>query len=335
MNVFISKIPVVFAFTLSANFAYSQTGNTKFKPAKVPTIFAEGIISTGDYETHPAFSPTSDTLFFLKGAPDFSTWTICVSYFRNGKWTSPEVAPFSGRYMDADPFVTKDGKEVYFISNRPIKEGDSVKIDEDIWKVVKKGNGWSKPIHLDEPINTIYDEYYPTIADNGIMYFGSERPGGKGGCDIYKSNSINGKYQLPENLGDSINTADNEYEPFISPDESYLIYMATRPNGLKNADLFVSYNINGQRTKAEKLPAPFNSAATEWSPKVTRDSKYLFFGSARNKMTRTLKYPENMLQLNKRIYSAGNGLGDIYFVDLSALQLKLKQIKTPDNDYGY
>jgi hypothetical protein len=201
--------------------------------------------------------------------------------------------------------------------------------------VVKTGNRWSKPIHLDEPINTIYDEYYPTITDNGIMYFGSERPGGKGGCDIYKSTFINGKFQQPENLGDSINTADNEYEPFISPDESYLIYMATRPNGLRNADLFVSYNINRQWTKAEKLPTPFNSVATEWSPKVTRDGKHFFFGSARNKITGGLNQSENMNELNRRVKNAGNGLGDIYFIDLSALHLKLKQIKTPDNDYGY
>ena len=67
-----------------------------------PAIFAEGVISTGDYETHPAFSPTGDTLVFLKGAPDMSTWTLCISYLKNGTWSSPVIAAFSGQYIDGE-----------------------------------------------------------------------------------------------------------------------------------------------------------------------------------------------------------------------------------------
>jgi len=83
-------------------------------------IFGEGVISTGDYETHPAFSPTGDTLYFLKGLPDANFFSICVSYKKNGKWSAPQVASFSGKYTDADPFVTRDGKTLYFVSNRPV-----------------------------------------------------------------------------------------------------------------------------------------------------------------------------------------------------------------------
>src|SRR6187549_2468702 len=78
-------------------------------PISTPKIFAEGLISTGDYDSHPEFSITGDTLYFVKSGPDVSKWTICVSYYKNKKWTAPEVAPFSGQYMDADPFFTKDG----------------------------------------------------------------------------------------------------------------------------------------------------------------------------------------------------------------------------------
>lgn len=290
----------------------------------VPVIFGDGVISTGDYESHPAFTPSGDTLFFIKTPPDFSTWTICVSYFRNGYWSQPEVAPFSGKYMDADPFVTRDGREVYFISNRPVAGGDSAKVDLDIWKVELTAVGWSNPIHLDAPINSTMDEYYPTIADNGTLYFGSAREGGIGSCDIYSSRYIYGKYQEAENLGVAINTSDDEYEPFISPDEKYLIFMATRPNGLKSADLFVSYKENGTWTKAEKLVFPFSSNAIEFSPKVTRDGKYFFFASTRNILQGTVPESENIHELHKRIRNAGNGLGDIYQVDFSSLKLILK-----------
>lgn len=285
-----------------------------------PRVFAPGVISTGDYESHPAFSPTGDTLFFFKCAPDFSTWTICVSYFKNETWTSPEVASFSGQYMDADPFFTKDGRTLYFISNRPLHEGDSAKIDMDIWKIELAKRGWSNLIHLEAPINSSADEYYPTIADNETMYFGSERSGGKGGSDIYRSRLINGTDSAVENLGDSINTADNEYEPFIAPDESYLIFMATRPNGLKNGDLYMSRNQNGNWTKGLKLQPPVNSTGTEWSPKVTRDGKYFFFGSTRNTFDVVHHPKELTADFIKRLRAPGNGLGDIYQVDFLTLK---------------
>jgi len=126
---------------------------------------------------------------------------------------------------------------------------------------------------------------------------------------------VDGKYTQPENLGDSINTPDNEYEPYISPDESYLIFMATYPNGLGNADLYISHRVDGVWSKAKKLPEPINSSATEWGAKVTRDGKYLFFGSSRNKIIDVLPQREDMKTFDLRLHSTGNGLGDIYYID--------------------
>jgi WD40-like Beta Propeller Repeat. len=63
----------------------------------------------------------------------------------------------------------------------------------------------------------------PTVSKNGNLYFGSERRSGKGRIDLYVSRLVDGKYQTPENLGEPINTAANEVEPFIAPDESYII----------------------------------------------------------------------------------------------------------------
>jgi len=278
-------------------------------------IFEEGVISTGDYETHPAFSPSGDTIYFLKGLPDAGFFSICISYKKKGKWTTPMVAPFSGRYTDADPFVTKDGSTLYFVSNRPVHEGELAKPDWDIWKIAITTSGWGEPVHLDSTINSSNSEYFPTLSDNGNLYFGSGRKGGKGRADIYVSKWIDGKYSAPENLGDSINTADNEYEPYISPDESYLIFMATYPNGLGNADFYISRRMNGKWSAAQKLPEPINSSATEWGGKVTRDGKYFFFGSSRNKIVDTLPQREEMKTFEERMHSAGNGLGDIYYIE--------------------
>ncbi len=289
------------------------------QPIPGPKIFGEGIISAGDYESHAEFSVTGDTVYFVKSAPDLSKWTICVSYFKNNAWTAPEVASFSGTYWDADPFITKDGKEFYFISNRPLHEGEPAK-DFDIWKMTRTSSGWSAPVRLPDVINSPESEYYPTLTDNGTLYFGSRRKGGKGAADIYRSVLKNNVYQAAENLGDAINTEGSEFEPFISRDETYLIFMAARPDHLDYADLYVSYNKNGNWTVAQKLPEPFNSSVTEFSPKVSRDGRYFFFASTRNTNQSVKK--ETTADMNKRLKGAGNGLGDIYQTDISALKIQ-------------
>jgi hypothetical protein len=284
----------------------------------VPQIFQPGIISTGDYESHPAFTPSGDTLYFIKCSYDLKISNICVSYRVNGKWASPQVASFSGIYMDSDPFVTKDGRELYYMSNRPLKKGSPVKDDTDLWKVVRTKNGWSDPINLGPVVNSTYDEYYPTLADNGDLYFGSPRPGGKGGSDIWCCKYVNGQYQPAINLGDAINTPGNDYEAFIAPDESYIIYNST-PGTLRHLHFYISYNQNGMWTKAKMLPEPLNSDDTDWSPKVTRDKKLFYFSSLRNKSADVPLKPQNISELNRRLESAGNSLADIYTVDFSAI----------------
>lgn len=275
-----------------------------------PMIFGDHIISTVNaYETHPSFSPSGDTVYFLKCAPDISTSSIYMSHKKKGQWSAPSQLIFSGKYFDADPFVTKDGNTLYFTSNRPVNNGDTVKADTDIWKVVKtSGTAWSKPIHLGAVVNSDQAEHYPTIADNGNMYFGSERAGGTGGADIYYSGLVNGQFSSPVNLG-ALNSVANEYEPFIAPDESWIIFMATIPNGLSNADFFISYRVKGTWSAPVKLKSPVNSSATEWAPHITRDGKYFFFGSTRNRVPADPK---------------AIGLSDIYFLPVKDLQLPRK-----------
>lgn len=312
------RILTLLTFLLSIFICHAQNNNL------IPQIFQEGIISKGDYESHPAFTPSGDTMYMIKCTYDLKLSAICVSYKKNGQWSEPVIASFSGKYMDSDPFVTKDGKELYFMSNRPLKEGDPVKDDTDIWKVVMTNNGWSDPIRLDNAVNSTSDEYYPTLADNGDIYFGSPRKGGKGGSDIYRSVWKDGKYLPAENLGDAINGEFHEYEAYIAPDESYIIFNRSVPNGLVHLDFYISYNKNGIWTKAVKIPAPISSDSIDWSPKVTHDGKYFYFSSARSKDPVIPAQPYTTEQFNERLRSANNGLSDIYIVDFKAIEAALK-----------
>ena len=285
-----------------------------------PTLFAEGVISTGDFDSHPAFTPDGETLYFNRSTPTFNQWTILVSRFERAKWSTPEVAPFSGQHSDADPFITSDGSRFYFISNRPV--AGKTTPDLDIWMMEKTAAGWSEPKNVEAPINSPGSEWYPTVAANGTIYFGSDRQGGKGRTDIYRARLVDGKYDAAENLGEAINTQFNEFEPLIAPDESFLIFMGGgRSDGRGGFDLYVSYNRHGEWTKPVNLGDKINSAGNEYSPTISPDRKYFFWTSTRGFADKPLEKRLNYQELMNRLRSPQNGLGDIYQIELSALNI--------------
>src|SRR5262249_25511828 len=162
----------------------------------------------------PEFSPDGSTFYFVKSTPDANFWTIVFSRFADGKWSAPQVAPFSGQYSDADEFITADGQRMFFISRRPVSPEISPTAPGklDIWVVDKTDAGdWGEPKNLGRPVNSEGSEFFPTLTRDGTLYFGSGRKGGFGGIDLYRSRLVNGKYQEPENLGDTINSSFDDF----------------------------------------------------------------------------------------------------------------------------
>ncbi|HEX2340795.1 MAG TPA: hypothetical protein VHI98_09975 [Vicinamibacterales bacterium] len=281
-----------------------------------PQIFAPGQISTGDFESHPAFADGGKTLYFLKSNLQFTWWTIVVSRLESGAWQEPQVAPFSGQYNDADPFVTPDGSRLLFISNRPHEGTGAGRDDLDIWVMDRQGTEWGPPRRLPEPVNSPASEWFPVLTASGRLYFGSGRPGGKGKTDIYRCTLKNDTCSDPENLGDAINTPADEYEAFVTPDERTMILMSSgRPEGLGAGDLYISTRGAEGWSKARNLGAPINSRAFEVGPYLSADGKELFFASTR---------AGDPVPADRRDYRAlaqwlrgpGNGQGDIYRIEL-------------------
>jgi hypothetical protein len=293
-----------------------------------PILFGEGVVSTGDFESHPALTPDGRTLYFVKSTPAFSDWKIYVTQQEKGRWSAPVMAPFSGTYRDADPFVTADGRSLYFISDRPV-DGKPKK-DMDIWVMERaRAGGWGEPRNLGAPINSDGNEWLPRPAASGTLYFGSDRAGGLGATDLYRSRrGRDGTFEAPENLGAAINSAADEYEPCIAPDESFLVFMASgRPDDLGNGDLYFSERVNGAWTAARNLGPVINGPGLEISPYIALDGKSFYFSSAR-RAEGTAAAPG--APAGSRPNRPRNGLGDIYRLDLRALLDLAKGIPVPN-----
>lgn len=292
-----------------------------------PEVFAPGVISTADDELNAAFTPDQRTLFFSKSMPSNRMGVIFVSQLRGNRWTSPEIAPFSGRYADYDPFVTSDGAHLYFISNRPKPDATSSSPQRtfDIWVVDRTGDRWSEPRNLGAPINTDGQEFYPTVSASGTLYFSSNRPGGKGAGDIYRARLVDGRYTEPENLGDSINTASHEGDPFIAPDESYIIFASYGRSddlgrGSAAGDFYISENVAGVWSKARHLDAPINSPAWDYCPIVSPDGRYFYFSSYRGFADSLPLPPQTARSLTQQMHGIRNGLGNVYRIPIGALR---------------
>jgi Tol biopolymer transport system component len=267
----------------------------------VPRIFGLGIVSTEIPEFATSFSPTGRMVFFNVATPDRSRLTMMSSRFDNGRWDKAMPLPFAGTFRDVDPFMSWDGKRLFFSSNRPI-QGTEPKADFDTWYVERKGSDWGAPVRLESPVNSDSNDVFVSSAKDGTLYFASNR---HGNSDIYRSRMADGRYSEPEVLGFEINTNESESNPAIAPDQSFLIFSAERPNGVGGADLYISFSRQGQWTLATNLGPGVNSPQADFAPYVSPDGKYLFFTSER---------PGVVVEPGP-----GRPPGDIYQVDISAV----------------
>ncbi|MFW5774168.1 MAG: hypothetical protein ACOCWD_05745, partial [Tangfeifania sp.] len=159
----------------------------------------------------------------------------------------------------------------------------------DIYYSFRKNGRWARPVNAGPPLNSNKWEAQPSFSSDGrTLYFASNRPGGKGQKDIWRT-EITGTNELgmlewkePVNLGDSINTAGNEISPFIHASNKSFYFASDFHTGMGGFDLFMA-EMQGDSifSKPQNLGYPVNTINNEQGLFVSTSGEKAFFASER------------------------------------------------------
>jgi len=245
-------------------------------PSLVPEIFAPYFISK---ETESEFGSVfnEEATEFFYGVDVNGKEEIRYSKLVGNNWSEPETILAHERYGYNDPFLSPDENKLFFISKSALDGLGALK-DYDIWYVERLGERWSDPINAGLNINSDKNEYYISFTNDGTMYFSSNKM--ESNFDIYSSKFVDGKFQKPIPLGDSINTPEYEADVFVDPEETYIIFCGRRSEGLGKGDLYISVkNTDGTWSKSINMGDKINTENHELCPFVSKDGKFLFYTS--------------------------------------------------------
>jgi tetratricopeptide (TPR) repeat protein len=204
---------------------------------------------------------------------------IYVSYLDDKIWSSPKRIEFCDpERNEATIAVSSDEKRIYVYQDN--KGGGDIYFSEF------NTNYFKEIQSLDyKGLNSENWETHCTMTPDGLnMYFVSDRPGGIGGRDIYRIVKLpNGEWSLPQNLGPSINTVNDEDAPFIGVDNKTLYFSSNGPKSMGGFDVFVSIrDENNNWGDPINMGFPINSVADDIFYTTTIDGLKGYLSSSRN-----------------------------------------------------
>jgi len=190
-----------------------------------------------------------------------------VTKLIDGVWTGPVSTSFAGNFS-FEPFVTPDNKRIYFQTGK-----DSLgQMLMYTMYAERTENGWSEEKNPGEVFNPMKTMHI-SMANNGNIYT-TDISGGMGSESLGIIKMVNGKYEKLEKLGDPFNMTSNQQHPWISPDESYILFTIRRPGQDPVSVLFCSFkDKKGEWTDPVELKLGMDAG----QPYVSYDGKYLFF----------------------------------------------------------
>jgi outer membrane protein OmpA-like peptidoglycan-associated protein len=224
-------------------------------PAKFVADTLTDLINSTASNFNPLITPDENALFYTNQLKFYDA--IMFTEKDDSGWISPEnLTPLIK--SDGDHYttgITADGKQLFLTSYDPYLTGE-------IFSTSHINGEWSEMQKLNDNINTRFNETHASVTPDGnILYFTSDRKGGYGGLDIYRSaKNENGVWQQPVNLGPLINTPFNEETPFVSSDGKKLFFSSQGHYNMGGYDVFCSATDNdGNWLPPVNIGYPLNS----------------------------------------------------------------------------
>jgi outer membrane protein OmpA-like peptidoglycan-associated protein len=268
-----------------ANFAkYATAHPVDFKPVNLGIA-----VNSRSDEYWPSLSADEQTLVITRLVHSINNYNLVQEDFYISTWTDKGWGlmkdagfPLNTPDNEGAQSISANGKFMVFtVCNRKGVIGRC-----DIYYSQKEGDKWLYPKNLGSPINTPSKETQPSLsADGTSVYFACDKPGGKGGLDIWMSTQTeDNKWQLPVNLGDSVNTPGDEMSPFIHPDNNTLYFSSDEHIGMGGFDLFIARkNEKGAWTNVQNLGYPINTNGDEIGLIVNANGTTAYYASDMNK----------------------------------------------------
>ncbi len=243
------------------------------------------LVNSDSREMNPIISADESMLVFtarrkgnLGGLVDdqgMNTSDVFMSGLEEGQRTKAKNMGVSinTAFDDFATGLTPNGDRLITYGNNNQKTGD-------LYVATMGSRSFGKAVALNEAVNTAADETSGCLSPDGMMlYFASDNKGGKGGRDLYMARKLpSGNFGVPVNLGDNINTSDDEDNPFISADGKTLYFVSKGHDSMGGFDIFKSTDNegNGNWSKCQNMGFPVNTAADNMSFSITADGRYGF-----------------------------------------------------------
>lgn len=219
-------------------------------------LFAPGIASTDHSEIRLTISPDGRTaLWFSRNRPggpgDYDIWIAR----RTGRgWSPATPVSFNSPGRDFDPAFSRDGRFVFFCSDRPGGIGK-----DDLYRVAVTAAGFGAPENLGPKVNSAASEYAPMLSpDDRQLLFSSDRPGGAGRHDLYTARSKGSGFAAAVPLPGAINTPADEFDASFLADSRALVFARAPSMKDDRIDLFAATSESGRYGAGMILPLAVN-----------------------------------------------------------------------------
>jgi outer membrane protein OmpA-like peptidoglycan-associated protein len=307
-------------------------------------------INTKNTEYNPVVSADESVMAFTALRPntgktrtgDKFIEEIYISYNNSGNWTEPKVVPVASDYNVGTAGISADGQKMIIFMGGVTDPGS-------LFLINKVGDSWSKPSLITPSINTprFLESTASITPDGKTIYFASDRQGGQGGLDIYKTQMLaNGTWSNPVNLGPEINSKADEDAPFIHPDQKTLFFTSNGHSTMGGRDIFVTKHVGEKWTAPENMGYPVNTTANDNYFTLIADGTRAYFSSDRkgglgDQDIYFLNMPEGasnipLTMIKGKILNAETGKPiptKIYLIDNSTNK-KLDFVYNPDPETG-